>query len=593
MIRIILAVVFILTGGMNLFGQIKKITPDKRMMPDAMNKVHYLDGVFGVFKGSTFDADSFPTFPGYPKIISGQSFEGGIVCQMDADSDLEIVYGAGSSIHAWNIDGSGVAGWPATLSFNCQGAPAYGDIDGDGQAEIVMGTSNFTGTNGAVYAYELNGTAVSGFPIPHGAASRTIVLSDLDNNGRLEIITNKRLGSTGEVWVYSGTGTAYPGWPKPLNHVPASSSAVGDITGDGIPEIVAESYLGLYAWDRNGNILSGFPYLMPNGDVNSYSSPVLADVDGDNLREIIFGTHVTGSGGGGYLYVLKNNGTVLNNFPKQTAWWIYGPPVLGYINDDNIIDIIVGDQIGSGIPTNYVYGWDKNGNSLPGFPIGPINAVNNQVLLADLDNDSRLELFIDDNTQTGGMGKYLCYNHDGTLNADWTFSITGTSFFNMPSLADVNRDGRIDLIGAGFTTGSGSQTYVYAWNTNLLVNTASIVNPVWQFNVRHNGVYDDNELVGINALSEVILRDYELMQNYPNPFNPSTVIKYRISKSANVELSVHSVDGRLVSSLSGGRKEAGEYSEKFEGNDLATGVYFYTLSIDGVANETRAMLFMK
>ena len=96
---------------------------------------------------------------------------------------------------------------------------------------------------------------------------------------------------------------------KSINHVPASSSAVGDITGDGVPEIVAESYSSLFAWKNNGDTISGFPFTMPNGDVNSYSSPVLADVDNDNIREIVFGTHVLG--GGGYVYILKNNATIL------------------------------------------------------------------------------------------------------------------------------------------------------------------------------------------------------------------------------------------------------------------------------------------
>ena len=213
------------------------------LIPDVMNKVHYLENDGKSLTGKTFDADSFPVYNGFPKIVTGQSFEGGITCQMDADSELEIVYGIGATIQAWNLDGSNVTGWPVSLSYNAQGAPSYGDIDGDGQAEIVLGTSNFVGNAGAIYAFEKNGTPVTGFPIVNGATGRTIVLADLDNNGALEIISNKRIYPIGEVWVYRGDGTAYPGWPKTLDHVPASSSAVGDITGDGIPEIVSESYL--------------------------------------------------------------------------------------------------------------------------------------------------------------------------------------------------------------------------------------------------------------------------------------------------------------------------------------------------------------
>ena len=570
------------------------------IIPDVMNKAGVINssGDYSVIDYKQFNqTDSFPVFAGYPEIISGQSFEGGIFCQMDSDSELEIVYGIGQTLQAWNIDGSSVSGWPITLSYNVQGAPAFGDIDGDNQDEIVVGTSNFFGTAGAVYAFKKNGAAVSGFPVNSGSTTRTIVLCDLDNDGSLEIITNKRLSSAGEIMIYKGDGTGYPGWPKTINHVPASSSAAGDITGDGIPEIISESYTSLYAWDRSGNPVSGFPYSMPFNDVNSYSAPVLADVDGDNIREILFGTHVTS--GGGFLYILKNNGTVLSGWPKQTSWWIYGPPVLGYVNDDNVIDILVGDQIGSGIPANYVYGWDKNGNVLNGFPIGPINAVNNQVSLADIDNDNRLELLVDDNTQLSGMGKYLAFNHDGTPINEWTLPVTGTSFFNMPCLADLNSDGSLDVVGAGFTAGGSNQTYVYIWNTGIIYNSSRIINPVWQFNLRHNGVYGDNNIVSAGNQNTEFVSGYRLYQNYPNPFNPSTKINYelRIKNYEFVSLKIFDALGREIAVLVNQKQTATSgvvrYEVEFDGSGFPSGVYYYSLIVDGMVLDTKRMLLIK
>ncbi|MBV6477294.1 MAG: hypothetical protein HGGPFJEG_00031 [Ignavibacteria bacterium] len=563
-----------------------------RIQPDVMNKSGVINssGKFSVVNNN--ETDSFPVFGGFPVIVNGQSYEGGIICQMDSDTELEIVYGIGTTLQAWNPDGSSVSGWPINLSYNAQGAPALGDIDGDGQDEIVLGTSNFFGTAGAIYAFRKNGTAVTGFPVNLGATSRTIVLSDLDNNGALEIITNKRLSSAGEIWIYKGNGTVYPGWPKTINHVPASSSAAGDITGDGIPEIISESYTSLYAWDRDGNLINGFPYSMPYNDVNSYSAPVLADVDGDNIREILFGTHVTGSGGGGFLYILKNNGTVLNGWPKQTNWWIYGPPVLGYVNDDNIIDILVGDQIGSASPSNYVYGWDKNGNVLSGFPIGPINAVNNQIALGDIDNDNRLELLIDDNTQLSGAGKYLAFNHDGTPLNEWTLPVTGTSFFNMPCLGDINSNGILDVIGAGFTAGGSNQTFVYAWNTGITYNAQRIVNPVWQFNTRHNGVYGDNGIVSIGSASSSEIEEFSLSQNYPNPFNPRTIIRFQLSAANFVTLKVYNLLGKGVATLVNERITGGNHQVEFDGSELPSGIYFYELRL-GTFSQVKGMLLLK
>ena len=53
------------------------------------------------------------------------------------------------------------------------------------------------------------------------------------------------------------------------------------------------------------------------------------------MKEIIFGTHV--SGGGGYVYVIKNDGTVMTGWPKTTSQWVYGPPSVGFIDSDNIL----------------------------------------------------------------------------------------------------------------------------------------------------------------------------------------------------------------------------------------------------------------
>ena len=566
-----------------------------QVIPDVMNKVLIYENdknsIIHYDKAKVLEADTLPVFTGFPKVVNGQSVEGGIYCQMDADSEYEIVYGIGTTVQAWNPDGSSVTGWPKSLTYNAQGAPAYGDIDGDGVEEIVIGTANITGVLGILYAFEKDGTPVTGFPINNGGSARSVVLCDLDQSGSIEIITTKRLSSAGEIYVFKGDGTIYPGWPKAINHVPASSSAAGDITGDGIPEIIAESYTSLYAWDRNGNLLSGFPFILSNGDVNSYSSPVLADVDGDNVREIIFGSHQTGGAGLGYVYILKNNGTVLPDWPKTTTYWVYGPPVLGYVNDDNVIDIVVGDQIG-GAAVNHIYAWDKNGNVLSGFPIGPVNAVNNQVALGDIDNDGKLELIIDDNSQENSMGKYLAFNHDGTPIVNWDLPTSGTTMFNMPCLADINTDGILDMVGAGVTLFGSNQTSVYIWNAGVNYDASKIVNPVFQFNVRHNGVYGDNNIVSVNSFNTEAPLGFTLRQNYPNPFNPITNMEFVISDLGFITLKIYDALGKEIETLVNENLSPGSYKVRWNAEGFASGVYFYELS-DGNLKQTKRLLLLK
>jgi hypothetical protein len=555
-------------------------------LPDVMNKVNVSEQADGKIIYKTIDADSFPSFTGFPKHISGSTFEGAIYCNMDSDPEMEIVVNIGFTVQAFNLDGSNVPGWPQTVpTYALEGAPAFGDIDGDGQGEIVVTNHGLT-SGGFIFAFRKNGTAVTGFPINHGYSSRTPVLADVDNNGSMEIIVNKRLSSAGEVYIYKGDATIYAGWPKSINHVPASSSAVGDITGDGVPEIISESYSSLYAWAKDGNIISGFPFTMPNGDVNSYSAPVLADVDNDNSREIIFGTHLLG--GGGYVYIIKNNGTVLTGWPKSVGQWIYGPPAVGYIDGDNIMDIAVGDQVLSGIPSDYINAWNKNGTALTGFPIGPLNAINNQIILGDIDNDNSTELIADDNTQTGGIGQYIAYNHDGTPLAGWPINTAGTTFFCTPSLGDFNWNGILDIEGCGVES-SPSYTNVYAWNTGINYNSSKIYIPMWQFNARHSGVYGDIP-VGVNTQNNNVPASFALHQNYPNPFNPSTVISFDLPRRAFVKLNVYDMLGREIAVLMNGEMNAGSHSFTFKGEGLSSGMYFYKIETNGFSDVKKMML---
>ena len=85
---------------------------------------------------------------------------------------------------------------------------------------------------------------------------------------------------------------------------------------------------------------------------------------------------------------------------------------------------------------------------------------------------------------------------------------------------------------------------------------------------------------------------FALRQNYPNPFNPSTTIKYDLPKASLVWLSVFDILGRQVSVLVNERRDAGVHEVKFDGSNLASGVYFYQLKAgDFVA--TKRLLLLK
>jgi photosystem II stability/assembly factor-like uncharacterized protein len=85
---------------------------------------------------------------------------------------------------------------------------------------------------------------------------------------------------------------------------------------------------------------------------------------------------------------------------------------------------------------------------------------------------------------------------------------------------------------------------------------------------------------------------YALCQNYPNPFNPNTTIKFELSQKSQVSLKVFNALGQLVTTLVNGEQEAGYHEVKFNGSNLASGVYFYRIQAgDFVA--TKRLLLLK
>lgn len=87
-------------------------------------------------------------------------------------------------------------------------------------------------------------------------------------------------------------------------------------------------------------------------------------------------------------------------------------------------------------------------------------------------------------------------------------------------------------------------------------------------------------------------QEYSLKASYPNPFNPITTITYEIPEKGNVILQVFNCIGQLVTTLEDGEKETGEYTVVFDGADLSSGVYYYTLKVNDYFS-TQKMILLK
>lgn len=87
-----------------------------------------------------------------------------------------------------------------------------------------------------------------------------------------------------------------------------------------------------------------------------------------------------------------------------------------------------------------------------------------------------------------------------------------------------------------------------------------------------------------------IVTEYLLEQNYPNPFNPLTAIFYSVKDAGLVSLKVFDILGREVAVLVNDIKDAGNHSVEFNASDLPSGVYIYTLQVNGYTNSKKMLL---
>jgi photosystem II stability/assembly factor-like uncharacterized protein len=116
-------------------------------------------------------------------------------------------------------------------------------------------------------------------------------------------------------------------------------------------------------------------------------------------------------------------------------------------------------------------------------------------------------------------------------------------------------------------------------------------NPTGGIHTTNGG--DSNWLTGLYDIGGNISKDYDLYQNYPNPFNPKTIISYQLRVNSNVHLIIYNMQGKKVITLVNRQQNAGTYQIDFSGNNLSSGVYFYSLYIDNILKDTKKMVLIK
>jgi hypothetical protein len=378
-----------------------------------------------------------------------------------------------------NANGTVRSGWPQTLPAEVAGAPAIGLIDGDAFPDIVVGfkgTMDPTG-KGGIRAYRRDGsviwTRLTATDEGEDGVFSTPTIGNVDGLGGNEVV----VGSFDfRVYVIRSDGTDLPGWPKKLRDTIFSSPALFDLDADGRLEIAigvdthqegppfnTPAGGALYVFRFDGSIVPGFPQFI---DQTMMSSPALGDIDGDGKPEIVVGGGVFYQGNvGRKVYAYRCDGSFAPGWPVSVEAQVFDSPALADLDGNGRLDVVITDENAN------LYAFRGDGSQIfkmkPKSFFGTSPNADNPIV-ADITGDGVPEILVAVNTEiavVSATGVQLTDDgsHDGRKTYYTETSSSGAV------VADLEGDGVADVVaGSGVPFPNPTSGKVFVWIPGLI-----------------------------------------------------------------------------------------------------------------------------
>ena len=520
--------------------------------------------------------DTLPRYSNYGLIYDVGYNGAPTFWDLDSDGDLDLIAGEsdGSLNLLTNIGTPTDPRWEYTqaqlayLDLGLYSLPSLVDIDADGDLDLFVGRTQtgiaFLENTGSAdsSAWEWVTGNYAGISLPGQDAP---AFADLDDDGDLDMMVGCLDGT---LTYYQNEGTPeVPAWSAPVYNYASvdvgdnSVPAFVDEDGDGDNDLFIGNYDGTLRHLRNdGGPVS--PVWQDLGDyhdidVGNYSRPSFADLDDDGDFDLLIGNgSLTGS-----ITFCRNQGTPLSpwwtseSYPYQG--WDFGDhasPCLGDLDGDGDADLLVGCEAGG------LYFMENVGLlydvAISLLPIDPPIVIPSQG--GRFDYVLRLE-----NSESQALPVSV-----------WT-TITmpdGNTYGPIDSLTFNLQPGVFsDLITQEITDSFPSGEYSfngYVGLSSLLIYSSDSFPFTKQDTV---GVRDP----GPNP--DGLTLTYYLAEPHPNPFNNRTRLEYIIPTAGRVDLALFDVCGRKVATLVEGDQPPGVHYMDVSLKGMASGVYFVRL----------------
>ncbi len=315
---------------------------------------------------------------------------------------------------------------------------AVTDLNGDGYPDVIV--ANRIDQTVSVFLGNGDGTFQRPRTFAAGPRIWRVTVGDVVNDGKPAIITGNKGDDTVSILLGNGDGTFQPQIVVPAG-TRVNGAFTADINGDGIPDLIEDNYAADTVWvlPGHGDGTFGPPAIYSaemNGQFQGPNGPTVADLNGDGIPDLIYGTYV-----GGTVVVLPGLGNGTFGSPE-----VYAAEPGAYaveavdLTGDGKPDLVAVNAVGNSVS---VLRNNGNGTFAPQM-VYPVGTNPYSMAVADVNGDGTPDIITssrDDNTVSVLLG-----NGEGTFQPQESYQTGKTP--RRVAVGDFNGDGRLDLVTA-------------------------------------------------------------------------------------------------------------------------------------------------